>query len=184
MIPPASDIELVKLVQEQKDSAALTELINRHSGMYNAIAQKYSGFSDKIQLSELKDDKAYNMYQWIIRYKEDKGMKLSTFIGEMTRYMCLDTLNAAPDKVEITETNEPITNENIAERTAADDSVTMAKARANRVSDPRFWEILKLRHFGDKTKTWRDIGRQIGMTGQGALNIYNRHIDKVKDYIT
>lgn len=181
---PISDNELIYLVREKQDSNAANELINRHSGIYCAIAQKYSGYSDKIQIEEIKDDKEYNMYQWIIEYKPDKGMKLSTYIGEMTRYLCLDIMAKTPEQVEITEVNEPISVDNAAQVTSEQDSRILVRERALKVSDPRFWEIFELRNLGDKTLSWRKIGKILGMTGQGVLYIYNKHIHKVKHFIT
>lgn len=178
-----SDSELIHLVKDKNDSKALEELTNRHSGIYVKIVQQYSGSNNKIQVEDVKDDKQYNIYKWIISYKEDKNMKLGTYIGQMTKYMCLDLLTNTPNQIEITETNTPILNQKIEDNAEDNDSISLLQERAKRISDVRFWPIVKMRHFSGKAKTWREIGKSIGITHECARQVYNRHIEKVKNCI-
>lgn len=90
-----SPIESVLLdrITTTQDSAALTELINMHTGIYYMIASKYCRtYPDIIKLNDIDDDRMTNMYQWIIQYKPEKEMKLGSYIGERIDYLCRDIL--------------------------------------------------------------------------------------------
>lgn len=183
---PLSDIELVNRIKDEGAAQALrsqafAELADRHTGIYVKIAQQYSGFSDKINLAELKDDKQYNMYQWIIQYNADKGMKVGTFIGEMTKYLCLDLLYQTPDKVPLDSVKEPQSAAPLEHRTTDQEIETLEKRTS--ISSPEFWAIFRARHSGDKPKTWRKIGKEMSMTHEWARQIYYRHIPRVQEII-
>jgi len=96
-----TDIELINKVKEEKDSQALSELVNRHTGIYFSVVQGFSG-SDKIQVEDIKEDRMYNIYKWALSFKPEKHMKFSTYVGEMSKYLCLDVMKHTPDKDMIT----------------------------------------------------------------------------------
>ena len=80
---------LLNRVKNNQDSAAVLELINLHTGIYFSIASKYSrAYPDVIKLNDLNDDRMTNIYKWVIEYKTDKDMKLGTYIGERTDFLC------------------------------------------------------------------------------------------------
>lgn len=84
---------LINRVKETQDSEALTALINMHTGIYYSIASKYCRiYPDVIKINDLDDDRMTNMYRWIIDYKPNHNMKLGTYIGERTSYLCQDIL--------------------------------------------------------------------------------------------
>lgn len=184
-----TDIELINRVKDTADSAALSELVSRHSGMYIKIVQKYVNIeqnspysSAKLEINELRDDKMLNIYRFAQTYDPTRGTKFSTYVGQMTRYLCLNLLNDTPEKVEITETNAPAVGSAVPE--CAADPIADIKRYAPTVHDPLFWPIFELRHLNDKRATWRDIGQQVGVTHEWARQIYNKHIDQVREYIT
>lgn len=184
MIPEStSDIELVNRVKNENDSAALAELTNRHSGIYVKIASKYSGVSDKISLEELKEDKQYNIYEWIIKYDETKGMKLGTYIGQRTKFMCLNMLNNTPDKVSLDEIPDTVSFTPVSPIvTTKQSAITDIQSKVN-ITNDKFWEIFKARHAGDKPKTWRQIGAEMGITHEWARQIYFRYLPKVQEKV-
>lgn len=64
-----------------------------HTGIYYSIAAKYSrAYPDVIKIDDLNDDRMTNIYKWIIDYNPEKNMKLSSYIGDMTKYLCMDIL--------------------------------------------------------------------------------------------
>jgi RNA polymerase sigma factor (sigma-70 family) len=191
-----TDIELINRVKEEKDSAALTELIERHSGMYVKMVQRYACVernspygSAKLDTHELKDDKAFNIYQFVLSYDPNRNMKFSTYVGEMTRYHCLDILNDRKilsnhsNKVEVTE-DTPLTSTDSDTSQPSDNTLQSIRARTKSVTDDRFWTIFDLRHFKDGGGyTWRTIGQRIGLTHECARQIYNRNIKHIKYHL-
>ena len=53
--------------------------------MVKNYAATYPGI---IRADELADDKVYNIYQFVLSYKSDRSTKLSTYIHDMTDYLC------------------------------------------------------------------------------------------------
>lgn len=185
-----TDIELISKVKKDNDSTALNELIHRHSGVYVKIIQKYANIeknsaysSNKLDINELRDDKAYNIYNYVLSFSPDKKMKFGTYVGAMTRYLCLDILNDTPEKVEITEFNSPATEENIREKTSEENSLDEIKKRAKEIKDSRFWPIFEMRDLNDKRGSWRDIGTRLNISHERTRQIYNKNIKYIKSFL-
>ena len=80
---------LIAKVKDSSDSAALTELVNMHSGIYYTIINKYAHtYPNVINAHDLSDDRMFNIYRFILAYEGDRNMKLSSYIGERTDYLC------------------------------------------------------------------------------------------------
>lgn len=191
-----TDIELINRVKEHNDSAALVELIERNSGMYVKMVNRYAAIEKtcghntaKLDTHELEDDKALNIYNFARTYDPNRNMKFSTYVGEMTRYLCLDLLNnrhvLADNSVKAEVTEEtPITAQDTESRPAQDNTLESIRARTKGINDDIFWSIFDLRHFKDGGGyTWRTIGERVGLTHEGARQIYNRNIKHIKYYL-
>ena len=90
-----SDLELISLIKQDEDpSIHLSELIERHSGIYLDIINTYaSRDSSIIDRAELIKDKDFNIYQAVVKYDPDRGAKFSTYLGNETKWLCLNTYN-------------------------------------------------------------------------------------------
>jgi hypothetical protein len=87
---------LLARVKDTQDSDALVELINLHTGIYYAIASRWARANpDVIKMDEMDDNKMSHIYDFIIAYKPDKDTKLSTYIGDRTKYLCQDIIKKA-----------------------------------------------------------------------------------------
>ena len=71
----------------------LQELIDRHTGIYLDIVNKYTRNSNTTNRLDLIDEKDYNIYQAALKYKSDKGTKFPTFLGNETKWICLNKHN-------------------------------------------------------------------------------------------
>ena len=88
-LPATPDVDLVTQVKATQDSTALTALIERHSGIYFKIVNSYAAsYPNVIRRAEMNDDKMFNMYQFILAYDPTRGMKLCSYIGDRTDYLC------------------------------------------------------------------------------------------------
>jgi hypothetical protein len=130
-----SDIDLIGRIKARQDSAAVTELVHRHTGIYMEIIHQYEGYSDfksRVNASDLKDDKFLNIWQWALKYdpsrptNSGKPMQFGSYVGEMTKYLCKEATKAGSQSVELDENIAP-TNDTLvvdaAERDSALDSV-------------------------------------------------------------
>ena len=85
----APDADLVARIKAEQDSAALTTLIERHSGIYFKVVNSYAAtYPNVIKRADMDDDKLFNLYTFILAYEPDRGTKLSTFICDRTDYLC------------------------------------------------------------------------------------------------
>ena len=80
---------LLSRIKEHQDNAAIVELVNLHTGVYQMVATKYSKtYPNIINLHDLTDDRLTNIYKWVIDYKDDRDTQLGTYIGQRTDYLC------------------------------------------------------------------------------------------------
>ena len=97
------DKELIKNIKNNKDADnCLNVLFERHSGIFfkmiNAYVPNGSGFADK---EELIKDAKYYIYKIALDYDENKKTKFSTYLGNRTRWMCLNMYNKSKRAKEI-----------------------------------------------------------------------------------
>ena len=82
------DVELVENIKNEKDvDDCLQELIERHTGIYLDIVNKYTQHTNTSNKLDLIDEKDYNIYQTALKYKSDKGTKFPTFLGNETKWI-------------------------------------------------------------------------------------------------
>ena len=94
LINKLQDSELVSNIKNnQKAEDCLQELIGRHTGIYLDIVNKYTQNGNTTNKLDLIDEKDYNIYQAALKYKDDKGTKFPTFLGNETKWICLNKHN-------------------------------------------------------------------------------------------
>jgi len=188
---------LVNRVKETQDSVALTELINMHTGMYFSVVQNYAkAYPDVIKINDMQDDKMYYMYRFILDYKDDRNMKLGTYIGDRTDYLCKRILKreqrnplCGGDQLEATaEIEHPIQIvdttlaarpvEAVNKEMVLDDVVRIA-GEDEICPDKRFAQILGYR-LCRNPMSWRKIGGELKISHEWARMIYLNNMGKVK----
>ena len=93
-IKTLEDYQLVENIKNnQLINDSLKELINRHTGIYLDIVNKYTQNSNTTNKLDLIDEKDYNIYQAALKYQDDRGTKFPTFLGNETKWICLHKHN-------------------------------------------------------------------------------------------
>ena len=108
-----TDLELVQKVKDCDDNDSLVELVNRHTGIFHLVTGK-TLIRDNGNDDEILDRKEYLAYKAAKSFDPERGIKFSSWYGNIIRYACLrqNELGAQePIKVEIEEWNEPISEE-------------------------------------------------------------------------
>ena len=189
-----SDIDLINNIKhDKKAKESLTLLVDRHSGIYldmvNSYASPNSPFTD---YQDLIKDKEYRIYNAAIKYNESKGAKFSTYLGNETRWMCLnmynknkrkptfhsDFLENMPEDKEISKNSDSI-SENIKK-----DLFNKVLSMISSHPDKRVEKIFTMRYIvGNKNKVmpWKDIGDEINLSIQGCINIHNTVVKDLQD---
>ena len=176
------DIELIKEVKENCCSESINELINSHSPLCYDIYNKYSR---TLQASgELIDnidlEKNFIIYKSALSFDPERGTKFSTWLGNFTRYYCLNMINSKKKYVPMEDELLNSIKEKEAEDSEVDQSSTHMEEYVvnilNNLKDKRILKVFELRYFPDfnKKNTWVEIGKKMNVSPQTAINLHNR----------
>ncbi len=182
------DFQLVENIKTNKKAeTSLQELIGRHTGIYLDIVNKYTQNGNTTNKLDLIDEKDYNIYQAALKYKSDRGTKFPTFLGNETKWICLNKYNKKKKEpqlsiedikeVDILNTkNEKIKKEDL-------EVFTEAIKFSKKHKDKRVEKIFEMRYItGEKNKVmpWKKISEELNMSIQGCINIHNSAVEKFK----
>jgi len=184
-----SDSELVKRVKNGSEpDASLKELVSRHSGIYISMVNNYSPPPESPLIScrnDLLCDKDYYIYQAALKYDDSKKTKFSTYLGNETRWMCLNIYNRNKNSKEIhieSYAMKPITP--FAPEPELDEEVLSKIIKlVERDPDSRVSKIFKLRYIeGVKNKVmpWNQVCKSVDLSIQGCINVHNKAITTIK----
>ena len=169
----------------------MQNLVERHSGIYLDMVNAYSSNGNPyIDRSELVKDKEYKIYLAALNFDESRGAKFSTYLGNETKWSCLNTYNKNKRKpvfnseyIENMPENPNFNEENMAEslkRDMFDKVLSIIKHHP----DKRVEKIFKMRYIiGTKNKVmaWKDIGNKMKLSIQGCINIHNSAVVHVQE---
>jgi len=192
-IDEMSDSELINELREENNSGeCLMELVSRHSGIYMTMVNNYTPNPNSSTISfknELIGDKNYYIYQAALKYDESKNTKFSTYLGNETRWMCLNLYNRNKnrcfreiemDKPEIKDMPDEV-NKN--EESISKEFLDKVLSLIEKDPDSRISKIFKMRYIesrGNKVTPWKEIGKSLQLSIQGCINIHNKTIKKIK----
>ena len=186
-----TDLELVENLQNNEHTQdSLNLLVERHSGIYLDMVNSYASPNNPfIDYEELIQDKEYKIYNAAMKYDPDRGAKFSTYLGNETKWMCLNLYNR--NKRRPAFQNEFI--ENMAEDNDLNEdtiSESIKQDLFNKVlsvikdhPDTRVEKIFEMRYIiGTKNKVmpWKKIGESMNLSIQGCINIHNSAIEHVQ----
>lgn len=180
-----SDLDLINRIKKEQDSTAVSELVNRHTGIYMNILNEFAVrpcFRHKANVPDLKDDNYVNIYQWALDYDPSRGMKFGSYVGSMTKFMCKSIITKGTESVEIDEEKLVSPEEGIAEHVENESVLDEVKTEVKETDDPVFRKIFKLRYGGKKQLSWRQIGEAVNMTHEGARKLFNKHMNLIKEH--
>ena len=182
------DFQLVENIKKNKKTEdSLQELIGRHTGIYLDIVNKYTQNGNLTNKLDLIDEKDYNIYQAALKYKSDRGTKFPTFLGNETKWICLNKYNKKKKEPQISiddikeidilnTRNEKINKEDLE---VFSEAIKFSKIH----KDKRVEKIFEMRYItGEKNKVmpWKKISEELAMSIQGCINIHNSAVEKFK----
>ena len=177
-----NDLQLINQIKNNNDSNALCELANRHTGIYIYTIEKYS-YVPKIEREDLIDHKLLNFYNYAKEYDPSKNMKFSSYVSMRLAFEC-KTIMTDSKKMRMEELPKDIVfSDNASTIEYCDYYSNLIFDKVNESTDPRFIQIFKLRHEGDKKKTWKTISQELNLTVEGVRKIYLRNIEILKKQI-
>ncbi len=184
-----TDQELINRVQEEQDNDSLVEIINRHSGVYQDMVDKFlSGGKNVADRDGLLEDKEFAIYSSVMKYDPSRGAKFPTYLANQARWTCLNTLtrNKKFQKCSLEELLRPPQSEGDLEIHENDEIFSLFKSFLAKEKDKRFKKVIDMRYnsLSNNVTPWSKVAESIGMSIQGVINIHNRCLLKFKKKIS
>jgi len=185
------DVDLINNIKKQIDvEESLEELVNRHSGIYLEMVNSYASPNNPfIDYEELIQDKEYKIYNAAMKYDPDRGAKFSTYLGNETKWMCLNLYNRNKRRpafqnefIEKMAENADLNEDTISE-SIKQDLFNKVLSVIKQHPDRRVEKIFEMRYIvGTKNKVmpWKKIGESMNLSIQGCINIHNSAIEHVQ----
>lgn len=190
-LKPVNSLEDLQLVdnikKDTKTEDCLHELIGRHTGIYLDMVNKYTLNGNTTNRLDLIDEKDYNIYQAALKYEGDRGTKFPTFLGNETKWICLNKFNKRKrdPQLSIDDVKESDILHPKKEKIKKEDLEVFSEAiKLSKVhKDKRVEKIFEMRYItGEKNKVmpWKKISEELNMSIQGCINIHNSAVEKFK----
>lgn len=182
------DNDLIDAVQANPSTSSneLQELIDRHSGIYMDIVNNYIPSNcNFLNKSDILEEKNYRIYLAALKYDEDKGAKFSTYLGNETKWMCLNLFNKNKKHQYISIEEERCLDETEQSLDEFDqDFFDKIVSLAEQHPDARVFRIFKNRYIDgnlNKVMSWQKIAKNLDMSIQGCINIHNSALEYFKN---
>lgn len=187
-----TDLQLINKIKKEKCEKSLLELASRHQGICNKMIQKYCKvcFDVGVSVSDLNSDKLLVVYKSALSYKSSKKIKFSTWLGNQMRYHCLNTLNKSNKDISMENENIKFLTEK--KQSQENDNSILNQERVDSIldildqmKDSRTKKIFNLRYFSNnRVKSWHEIGKEMDISTQTAINIHNKAIEFINNKIS
>jgi len=187
-----TDNSLVRRIKNYNCSNSIVELKDRHAGLVVNIYGKYGGVLSAMNFSpsEFHSEIHYIIYEAAKKFDlKRKDIKFSTYLGNLTRYYCLDkiteltkdkTVQAEPE--DITKIIDSCYNSN--DTKESKEKCDYIFSILNQMKDDRIIKIFNYRYFdGNHKMTWKEVGKEVGLTNQSCLNLHNKAIKFLREKI-
>lgn len=186
LIEEQNDLILINNIKKGiKKDASLDVLYSRHCGIYHKILNKYMPINS-FEKKELADECKYHIFVSVLDFDPSKNTKFSSYLGNRTRWMCLNFFSdqkKQKKQTPISETNGE-SGECFIERMLEDESIIKIKTFLSNHKDKRASKIFKMRYFetdNEKLTPWKNISKELNLSVQGCINIHNNFIEKIKN---
>lgn len=193
MLKELSDIELINIIKEgeRSSSQAMTEIINRHSGIFIEMVNYFvPANSPYCSRQDMIEEKEFYIYKAVLKYDPNRGTKFSTHLGNEAKWLCLNSYNKAKSKPIFFSSDQDYDKE-ISEsphkKLIEEESFNKIVNIINEHPDERVKKIFQMRYIdGEKNRVmpWKRISAHLNMSIQGCINIHNTAITKIKQKVS
>lgn len=181
-----NDLILINNIKKgiKKDSS-LEVLYSRHAGIYHKILNRYMPINTT-EKQELFGECKYHIFLSALDFDETKKTKFSSYLGNRTRWMCLNFFHEQKrerQKTSLSSTNQD-PSECFLEEMLDNESINKIKSFLHKHEDKRAFKIFEMRYFkskGQKLTPWKYISKNLNLSVQGCINIHNNFIEKIKN---
>ncbi len=186
-----------ELVTEAKggSSDSISVLMERHTPLFVKIIGKHKDYlqSSGVCPEDLFDEKPYLFFEAIKTFKPEKNVKFNTWFGNRVRYHCLNRGNYIKTHGSFVGYEEPkeldcVVNHYLTSNKNSYRNLdkSLIFSALQELDDKRIADVFEQRYFGNKVKSWHEIGRILGFSCETARVLHRRglsHLKKHKDII-
>lgn len=183
LLNTSTDKYLISLVKKDGNNEAFKEICRRYENIFYKVCQKYfksltfSGISPQ----DIFNEKNYIIFHCITSFNPQKKAKLSTWIGNYARYLCLNSINSR--KFILPTTDEEVMKR-IEETQISQDYFNKFNPEEykyilniiSQLRDKRVEEVFKYRYFNDKKMIWAKIAKKMKVSTQTVINLHTKGI--------
>ena len=184
-----NDEKLIEAIKSNSCNDSFNELCRRYENVFYRICHKYTAAlkASGVHPEDLYEEKHYILWTCASNFKPEKKTKLSTWIGNYARYICLNSINSRRllvnfDNQELKDFIEGC------QQSSYDTNVDPyqyenLKYCYDSVSDERLRKIITLRYFSGKRQTWKVIAKKMNISIQTAISLHNKVLKILKEKI-
>lgn len=183
-----TDSQLVRLVKSNGDNEAFKEICRRYENIFYKVCQKYAPALSVsgVNPQDIFDEKNFIIFHCVNTFNYKKKAKLSTWIGNYARYLCLNSLNArkfilpSSDEDIIKYIEDTQATQNYSSNQLNQEDYGYILNIIDQLKDKRVEEVFKYRYFTDKKMIWSKIAKKMKISTQTAINLHNKGISLLK----
>lgn len=183
-----SDSRLIKSVKKNADNESFNEICRRYENLFYKVCQKYATRLQicGINVKDIFDEKNFIIYHCVHTYKTGYKTKLSTWIGNYARYLCLNSINAR--KFILPSDNDEV-QKHIEETQVKHDFENNKNFIDNfdyvfnilsQIKDNRITDVFKYRYCGDKKMIWSKVAEKMDLSTQTVVNLHDKGLKLLK----
>lgn len=187
-----TDLQLVKKIKTSGDNDSFVEVCRRYENVFYKICQKYINALSMsgVNPQDIFDEKNFIIFHCVSTFKPNKNTKLSTWIGNYARYLCLNSINAR--RFILPSTNEDVQryieesqtkNDYLSSLNSSQEDYDYILNILKQLKDDRIIEIFNHRYCSNKKIIWSNIAKKMNISTQTAINLHNKGLELIRKKI-
>jgi len=169
------DLILLNKIIKNRCNESFLILKKRHEKLFYSVCNK---FTNRLNIEEIHRDIDFVFFKSILSFNLEKKAKYSTWLGNFTRYHCLNYIKKNSKYVSGTE--EAITHffnqKSIEEFEPVEEyknDISHAFKLLSKMKDKRIHRVFTLRYLNKGPKlTWKQIAEKFELTPQTIINLH------------
>lgn len=192
-IKDVPDVTLVQRVKETACSDSFNEISKRHSNLFYKVCQNYIKTLSALGYSsnDILEEKDIVIFEAILKFKSEKKALFSTWLGNYTRYFCLNKINAVKNMPEVShdENFAQIFDEvSFQEHDSKQPNLNLSSIFSVLQSqkDKRILRIFQLRYDPDnrKKRTWQVIANELKLSTHSIIQLHKKGLKLIREEIS
>lgn len=184
-----TDKDYIFRVKENDDKDSLRALVDKHSGIYVEMINRYLYTSENnVAKEDMISEKESFIYNCAKKFDPSINVKFSTYVGNQIKWKCLNYYNANKnfsfEDIDFYKNSKD--SFSLIDEIEKKETLSFILDIVNSYDDYRAIKIFKERYINCKTNKltpWKKIAKKLDLSIQGCINIHDKLIKHVKKNI-